>query len=444
MSNKKKILSLAIAVSMITSAFTSFAAPVNSKDSLFDVFDSGITMFDAENAGESTASTTAPTATAEATEATTVPTATAEATEATTAPTATAEAAEATTAPTEAPGQLLLQLTRHGTAVDISENFDGESAVDGNGYKWDVVIGNDWGGTNKALSLTANDGKSILKVPNGMGSKTKDVKMTFKAGSVKSFMQNTATWDMVFKSTDGTELFKFRVTSGGSDWARRIALVVGDEVKDASYSAFSDSKYTDISAYVTFNENGGEVTLGNTTAEFASGSNIGEIAIEYDQKKDWDRPFFIDDFTAKTVDREKVTFNVKSNKDGESVEGATLAIGNDTYTVPANGKVEAYYLPGTYDYTLKLAKHKALTGKVTVAKSGETKSVYKFENIASDVNKATLVHAYYKADKTLDSVTTTDVDIQNGTYTVDPVEKTGCTEKYMPGIHSRNETCFNC
>ena len=68
--------------------------------------------------------------------------------------------------------------------------------------------------------------------------------------------------------------------------------------------------------------------------------------------------FFIDDFTAKTVDREKVTFNVKSNKDGESVEGATLAIGNDTYTVPANGKVEAYYLPGTYDYTLKLAKHK--------------------------------------------------------------------------------------
>ena len=36
MSNKKKILSLAIAVSMITSAFTSFAAPVNSKDSLFE------------------------------------------------------------------------------------------------------------------------------------------------------------------------------------------------------------------------------------------------------------------------------------------------------------------------------------------------------------------------------------------------------------------------
>ena len=86
--------------------------------------------------------------------------------------------------------------------------------------------------------------------------------MTFKAGSVKSFMQNTATWDMVFKSTDGTELFKFRVTSGGSDWARRIALVVGDEVKDASYSAFSDSKYTDISAYVTFNENGGGFHFG--------------------------------------------------------------------------------------------------------------------------------------------------------------------------------------
>ncbi len=127
--------------------------------------------------------------------------------------------------------------------------------------------------------------RAFLKFRTEWVVKQKDVKMTFKAGSVKSFMQNTATWDMVFKSTDGTELFKFRVTSGGSDWARRIALVVGDEVKDASYSAFSDSKYTDISAYVTFNENGGEVTLGNTTAEFASGSNIGEIAIEYDQKK---------------------------------------------------------------------------------------------------------------------------------------------------------------
>ena len=178
MSNKKKILSLAIAVSMITSAFTSFAAPVNSKDSLFDVFDSGITMFDAENAGDSTVATTAPTATTEATEATTAPTATAEAAEATTAPTATAEAAEATTAPTEAPTAAPTVDPSWDGSVDISENFDGESAVDGNGYKWDVVIGNDWGGTNKALSLTANDGKSILKVPNGMGSKTKDVKRT--------------------------------------------------------------------------------------------------------------------------------------------------------------------------------------------------------------------------------------------------------------------------
>ena len=191
MSNKKKILSLAIAVSMITSAFTSFAAPVNSKDSLFDVFDNRITMFDAENAGDSTVATTAPTATAEATEATTAPTATAEATEATTAPTATAEATEATTAPTataeateattaptEAPTAAPTVDPSWDGSVDISENFDGESAVDGNGYKWDVVIGNDWGGTNKALSLTANDGKSILKVPNGMGSKTKDVKRT--------------------------------------------------------------------------------------------------------------------------------------------------------------------------------------------------------------------------------------------------------------------------
>ena len=95
--------------------------------------------------------------------ATTAPTATAEAAEATTAPTATAEAAEATTAPTEAPTAAPTVDPSWDGSVDISENFDGESAVDGNGYKWDVVIGNDWGGTNKALSLTANDGKSILK-----------------------------------------------------------------------------------------------------------------------------------------------------------------------------------------------------------------------------------------------------------------------------------------
>lgn len=127
MSNKKKILSLAIAVSMITSAFTSFAAPVNSKDSLFDVFDNRITMFDAENVGDSTVATTAPTATAEATEATeatTAPTATAEATEATTAPTATAEAAEATTAPTATAEAAEATPNPDGSVVYVDEDFD--------------------------------------------------------------------------------------------------------------------------------------------------------------------------------------------------------------------------------------------------------------------------------------------------------------------------------
>ena len=126
------------------------------KDSLFDVFDSGITMFDAENAEIQLLLQQRRLQQRKQTEATT-------------APTATAEAAEATTAPTEAPTAAPTVDPSWDGSVDISENFDGESAVDGNGYKWDVVIGNDWGGTNKALSLTANDGKSILKVPNGNG-----------------------------------------------------------------------------------------------------------------------------------------------------------------------------------------------------------------------------------------------------------------------------------
>lgn len=448
MSNKKKMLSLAVAVAMISSAFTGFAAPVNSKDSLFDVFDNRITMFDTENAEDATVEATTeptgtPTAAVEATtEPTGTPTATVEATteptgtptavvEATTEPTGTPTATvEATIEPTDAPSAAPTIDPSWDGSVDINENFDGANgAVDGKGYKWDVTTVADWGGSNKGFSLTDNDGKSILTVDNGMGSKTKDVKLSFKAGTVKGFGQATATWDMIFKSKDGTELFRFRFASGG--WARTVSLVVGNDVKAASYSSFTDSAYTDISAYVTFKDNGGEVTLGNTKAEFASGDNIGGISIAYDKVSDWSRPFIVDNFIAKTVDKEKVTFNVASDKAGESVEGATLTIGNDTYTVPASGKVEAYYLPGTYDYTLKLAKHKALTGKVNVVKSGESKSVYKFENIASDVKKATLVHAYYNADKTLDSVTTSEVEIENGTYSVEPIEKANCTEKYM-------------
>ena len=153
-------------------------------------------------------------------------------------------------------------------------------------------------------------------------------------------------------------------------------------------------------------------------------------------------PFSLTNAQKKTLN--EILKDCKSGKmmnrlvQGDVGSGKTAVAAAAIYTAVKNGHQAAMMAPTedvykrqTYDYTLKLAKHKALTGKVTVAKSGETKSVYKFENIASDVNKATLVHAYYKADKTLDSVTTTDVDIQNGTYTVDPVEKTGCTEKYM-------------
>ncbi|MCC8160469.1 MAG: hypothetical protein LIO53_04020, partial [Oscillospiraceae bacterium] len=315
-------------------------------------------------------------------------------------------------------------------SISISEDFE-DDPEDGEGYAWNVTTTTDWGATNGVISLTANSGNDILTFSQGVGSKSKDIKMSFNLGTIKGFGQSEATWEMIFTTTDGTEMFKVRLVSGG--WARTASLVVGDEVQATSYS-FTDSAYTAISLYVSFGADGGKVTLGDVSADFETGSDLGTISVTKDSVTDWDRPYLLDDLTIQTVDKEKVTFNITSSEDGESVEGAVLTIGDDEYTVPASGIVEAYYLTGTYSYTLKLAKHNAAEGSFEVAKAGETVTVNKFTNIAEDVTAPVLINALYDSEtNALKSVNVSNVTPENGEYVISDAADTedGVTQKYM-------------
>lgn len=311
-------------------------------------------------------------------------------------------------------------------SIAINETFDGtDGAVNGEGYTWDAVIGADWGSSNKGLSLTANKDKTILTIAEGAGGPAKDVKMSFSAGTVKGFGQAAATWEMVFKSTDNKELFKLRFVSGG--WARTLSLVSGDDVKEIT-NAYADSAYITSELNISFGPNGGKVTAGTASVDFAEGSDLGSITVTYDDVKDWDRPFFVDNIKMQTVDKEKVTLNVKSNENGQSVEGAVLTIGDDAYTVPENGVVEAYYLPGEYDYTLKLAKHKAVSDKLTVVKAGGSETTYSFEGIDNDIATGTLIKAVYKDTGVLEKATANEVTISGGKY---EVTTANTNERYM-------------
>lgn len=312
-------------------------------------------------------------------------------------------------------------------SISIDEKFDGANgAVDGEGYTWDAVIGTDWNNSNKGLSLTANKDKTILTIADGAGGPQKNINISFDAGSVKGFGQAAATWEMIFKSTDDTELFKLRFVSGG--WARTLSLVSGDTVKEITNS-YADGNFTASNLSISFGPNGGKVTAGSASVNFDEGSDLGSISVTYDDVKDWDRPFIIDNFKMNTVDKEKVTLKVASSEAGQSVEGAKLTIGEDVYTVPADGIVEAYYLPGTYDYSIKLAKHKAVSGTLEVAKAGATQTVYTFENIDSAVTSPTLIKAEYAAATgVLKSVTAEEVEISGGKY---EVAADSDTAKYM-------------
>lgn len=317
-------------------------------------------------------------------------------------------------------------------SVNINESFDGETPVNGENFAWDVTTVEAWDKPNKGFSLTANDGKKILTMQNGVGGIMKDIALSFKTGTVKGFEQENATWEMVFKSVNDEELFKVRFVSGG--WNRTLSLVTNNEVKTANYS-FTDSAYTNVNMNISFGSNGGVVTLGDVSSEFAVGADLGSIEVTYDKVSDWNRPFIVDDFKMSTVDKQKVSLNISSSNTEESVEGAVLTIGSDEYTVPASGVVEVYYLPGEYDYSLKLAKHKAVEGTLTVSEGeGTPKDVYIFNDIPEGIEKATLVEATYTvtAVPTLSSVNTSDVNITDGTYSMEvPKDETGVSTTYM-------------
>lgn len=328
-------------------------------------------------------------------------------------------------------------------SINISENFDSD-VVNAEEYTWDVettnIFGNKGSGaadtvlTGNALSLSDNANKNILTFNQGVGGTQKDIEFTFDAGTVKGFGQANVTWEMVFKSTDGIEMFKIRFVSG--NWSRTVSLVVGDKVQATNY-VYADEKFVNSKCYISFNDNGGVVTFGNVSAAFENAVDLGTISVTYDNGNCYSRPFVVDNFAIKTVDKEKVTFIVASSETGQSVEGAELKIGNDVYTIPASGKVEAYYLPGDYTYELKLAKHKAVSGTLNVIKAGGQKEVYEFNNIASDITEATLIEAAYTVTATpqLSSVKSSTVTITDGKYSFEkdvPTEPVVGTEtKYF-------------
>lgn len=337
--------------------------------------------------------------------------------------------APATEAPTEAPDTPATDNpTGDGSknnSIDINETFD-KAPENGEGYTWDIATTANWnGGTgdagaqgtlpNGAASLTDNKDKTILTIADGAGGPAKDLDIAFDAATGRGFGQAACVWSMTFKSTDNSELFKINISSGG--WAMSSSLVAGGKEQATNYT-YAEKVFTKMNAHVSFGENGGTVTLGNVTADFTSGSDLGSIEITTNGTSDQGRPFVMDNLKIKTIDKEKVTFNVKSSENEESVAGAELTIGKDVYTVPESGVVEAYYLPGDYEYSLKLAKHKAVSDTLKVVVAGGSQTIYTFENIDNDIVEGTLIEAEYavNAERSLTSVKTKSVEIKNGKY----------------------------
>ena len=252
-------------------------------------------------------------------------------------------------------------------SVAINETFD-SGVTTGEGYVWDVATTANWnGGTGEAgkqgtlstsaVSLSDNKDKQILTFANGIGGPQKDVEISFDAGSGRGFGQAACEWYITFKSTDNTELFKLQLQSGG--WAFSSSLIVGDNKQLTNYT-FAETQMTSVSAYVSFAPNGGTVTFGNVSADFAAGSDIGSITVTTNGVSDQGRPFIMDDFIMNTVNKQLVTFNISSSESGQSVAGAKLIIDEDEYVVPESGTVEAYYLPGTHSYGVQFSRHRAI------------------------------------------------------------------------------------
>lgn len=338
-------------------------------------------------------------------------------------------------------------------AIDISENFDTASPTgkvvytgDSKDYTWNILATQDFGyatsnayvaipAANKtAVSLTQNSdnngtANTILTIPNGAGGVDKDIDITFDAGVCYGFSQAAKTWELIFSSSDGTEMFSLQLRNGGD--AIAAALAVGDNVQSTDY-AFTAKEFTKVSATVSFNEGGGGyVTFGSVSADFEGGSDIAQIAVRSMSNSDYNRPFVIDNFTMKTYDKKQLSFRVTSTGEGQSVKGAELTVDSHTYKLGGDGVLEKYFRQDTtYNYKVRLANHEQASGSFKAYKPEEYTDRYIFKNI--DARRPTLIHAYYDDEtNALDSVTSTPVPVSNNTYTVTGERRKGYTEKYF-------------
>ena len=328
--------------------------------------------------------------------------------------------------------------------VSINESFNTAAtdgtvyAKSGENYMWNAIATDVFGNTKgsvkvnlstPALSLTDNAGREFLQFPNGIGGYDRDVNISFNAGVVYGFDQKEVDWYMVFTSTDGSELFRLHFRNGGGEAYKSASLITNGTSQKTDYT-FTNQKFTNVSAYVTFNKNGGgSVTFGNVTGEFGSGTDIAsvsaEIAYNQSNKTDWSRPYIIDDIKIETVDKEMVSFTAVSDKEEISTEGASLTIDGKQYTLDENGKYEGYYTLGSHSYTLSHRRHETKSGTFTVSRTGNE---YSFSGITA--NKPVLIRAYYNsATGALEELTTTPVTPASGMYSVYSAPKNNAEEK---------------
>lgn len=336
--------------------------------------------------------------------------------------------------------------------IDISENFDtasptGEEVYTGRGqdYTWNILATRDFGyesgnayvqipDDNKtAVSLTANNDnngkkRAILAIPKGAGGIDRDIDITLDADVCAGFSQAVKAWDLVFSSSDGTEMFSLEFRNGGG--AIVAALSAGGTVQDTNYS-FTAKSFTKVSATVSFEQGGGGyVTFGNVSADFEGGSDVAEIAVRSSSAQDYSRPFVIDNFTMKTYDKTQMFFDVTSTGEGQSVKGTELSIDSHTYTLGADGVLSKYLRPDTtYPYTVKLPNHEVKEGSVKPLTADKYVDTYTFSNV--DKRHPTLIHAYYNEDGALSSVTSDEVPVNNNTYSVKGERRHGYEEKFF-------------
>ena len=354
MSNKKKILSLAVAVSMITSAFTSFAAPVNSEDSLFDVFDNGITMFDEENAGDSTVATTVPTATTEVTEATTEPTATTEVAEAT--PVAITEAADSTPNP-------------DGSVVYVDEDFESydvgtvismgktEAPTPVTKGKITYAAGNRKDGANTTSSIVETEdeiNKYFYVNSDGYSTSGRGISFTFTSDAGIPAVAELAANDVLELSMDVSSTTNFELTGFGSMPVvpAETFEVAGTGSEKTTVEKLSHARAIIDKAnnkqYIIVTNSSGEVissTVSDLTATGFTGATFYEAnaKVKIDNLK----------VEKKAADTGIVNVTVK-DKDGKPVADTTLTIGKTKYTTDANG-VATIALPNG-EYTVVATK----------------------------------------------------------------------------------------